>query len=668
MLNIKVKNLPLLIKHKSPFIQDGFARILISGQSGSGKTFSLHQIVPLLKFEKLYFIVKDPYDSTYQDIISSMKEKDIPYEVLTDISEEDVIRIENDPALSKLVIIDDIMTEKKAVETVLPFFTRGRHHRISVIFIAQNYYNIHKLIRENADMNLIFSLPHRCLMEIAKGLAVREPSRNVLQMLDHCTSRKYGFLTICPNEIPLLKYREGLYNPLRKHIPYDWLPKLTGVEFGNTEPDPIQAPVQPPVQPPEVIHGGDVDIYGILHDFVKIVKQSAIEHVPNMNSGDQQISHDQYINFINTLFPNLTSTQIDYLSDEMEVVKNEVPTVNGKNWVSGIFNGIEAQSHTQGGSSMTPLEEYARILHQFITSNNVEEYGSAMQVFNYLKNLLISHISILSPNNLADLMEHLDNEIAFLDQNDNIHGSLLVTKLRDEFLEHYQQQQIQYATQHGYGIHHEGGSTSYHDVDIFLSFLYNFSLTEDVVSHHDQYVDQWLYKYEMEIGLMDNAKKHYFESLADQMLQSFPNDNASKNFYEEVVSEIITYFYGGAVNPSRKGIDGSEEFSRVRGDRHTEEAERSVIPEVEAYLNSVYQMSMIPTMDANVYARRIDDAYNDFVFAFSNTRNFPYEYFSDQVSFIYDSMNMEAGMRNQPQHFFYNVMERVTRFIIDELL
>ena len=147
-------------------------RILIIGSSGSGKTNALLNYISICK-------------NTFQSIHVVYKEKEPLYDLLEDkLGDTGQIFFYND--ISKLPKVNDIQEEKNDQTLVIfddqiccpekqlssivgEYFIRGRKKKCTMIFIAQSYYKIPKIIRQqmnymiilkmssNRDLKLIFS-------------------------------------------------------------------------------------------------------------------------------------------------------------------------------------------------------------------------------------------------------------------------------------------------------------------------------------------------------------------------------------------------------------------------------------------------------------------------------------------------------------------------------
>lgn len=147
--------------------------MIIVGTSGSGKTFSLCKIIPMLFFEKLYFIVKNPQQNIYNTIKNSIesaaKKSGKQVEVKSSNSLDDITKIYQNQHTAKsqtgkfppvLVVIDDFShTEELKNPQVIQLFQTGRPFNISTILITQNLFNAPPPIRRNITDLILFKIP-----------------------------------------------------------------------------------------------------------------------------------------------------------------------------------------------------------------------------------------------------------------------------------------------------------------------------------------------------------------------------------------------------------------------------------------------------------------------------------------------------------------------------
>lgn len=200
MKQLNIKHEDTKLEHKSGLLPQTYLRIIIAGDSGSGKTYILKELLPMLHpFAYLIIYsttVDQPFYRQLSDIYSKMK----GHSVMTIKDAPDWKKIEeNEEALMEhkhnLIIIDDQMPEVMK-KNVFPFLSMSRHKHCSVILIYQKYHDIPKPIRENANMTLLFHTNdmHRTIYMSFPGLFNYdiEYFKHVMKLLD----KPYNFVTL----------------------------------------------------------------------------------------------------------------------------------------------------------------------------------------------------------------------------------------------------------------------------------------------------------------------------------------------------------------------------------------------------------------------------------------------------------------------------------------
>ena len=141
-----------------PYIPDHPCRILIIGDSGSGKTnLLLNLIENQPDIDKIYLYAKDPYESKYQYLIN--KRESVGINLFNDPKAfikysndmHDVYKNIDDYNPDKenkiLIVFDDMIADmdnnkklnsKKKKKIVTELFIRGRKLNISLVFITQS--------------------------------------------------------------------------------------------------------------------------------------------------------------------------------------------------------------------------------------------------------------------------------------------------------------------------------------------------------------------------------------------------------------------------------------------------------------------------------------------------------------------------------------------------
>jgi len=111
------------------------ARVLVAGYSGSGKSYFVSRLIRKYreKFGRVIVVGSDVENC--QDLNITRNDNFNP---LIDDDEDDDISDNSNKAI--LVVYDDVIYNKKILETAAEVFIRGRHKNISSIFITQNLF------------------------------------------------------------------------------------------------------------------------------------------------------------------------------------------------------------------------------------------------------------------------------------------------------------------------------------------------------------------------------------------------------------------------------------------------------------------------------------------------------------------------------------------------
>ena len=148
------------------YIPDHPCRILIIGDSGSGKTnFLLNLIENQQDIDKIYLYAKDPYEAKYQYLISKRESVEINHfndpkafiEYSNDMHDvyKNIDDYNHDKENKTLIVFDDIIADmihkKKLNSIVTESFIRGRKLNISLFFITQSYFKVPKDVGLNTS-------------------------------------------------------------------------------------------------------------------------------------------------------------------------------------------------------------------------------------------------------------------------------------------------------------------------------------------------------------------------------------------------------------------------------------------------------------------------------------------------------------------------------------
>ena len=164
---------------KWPYIPDHPYRILIIGRSGSGKTYTLLNLIKKQDYhdviDKIYLYAKDLSEPKYECLIKKREDAGIKnvnnpsgFIVCSNTMDDVYEDIDNyNPKRNKKVllafddIIADIMTNIKFQTIIKELFIRCRKSNISLVFITQSYFSVLKDVRLNSTHYLIMKINNK---------------------------------------------------------------------------------------------------------------------------------------------------------------------------------------------------------------------------------------------------------------------------------------------------------------------------------------------------------------------------------------------------------------------------------------------------------------------------------------------------------------------------
>ena len=157
-------------KQLYPYMPSDTFRMLICGNSGSGKTNLLnHMLVkPLLYYDEIYLYGRNLEQQKCKKLIQKMRELShkLGYDILH-VSNDEIIPIsEMDyEDNQKLVIFDDYVCDRNQRQ-LTDYFIQGHHKNCSVVYLSHSFYKTPKDIRLNCS--------HYCLYQFTSS---RESNR-----------------------------------------------------------------------------------------------------------------------------------------------------------------------------------------------------------------------------------------------------------------------------------------------------------------------------------------------------------------------------------------------------------------------------------------------------------------------------------------------------------
>ena len=152
-------------KQHYTYMPDETFRMLICGNSGSGKTNLLYHMLikPLLYYDEIHLYAKNLEQEEYQNLMTKMNElsgrSGYGYDIMS-VSNDKIIPITHLPYEDnqKIIIFDDYVCEKNQRE-IVDCFLQGRHKNCSVIYLSRSFYKTPKDIRMNCSHFCIFEFP-----------------------------------------------------------------------------------------------------------------------------------------------------------------------------------------------------------------------------------------------------------------------------------------------------------------------------------------------------------------------------------------------------------------------------------------------------------------------------------------------------------------------------
>ena len=165
-------------------------RMLIFGPSNSGKTnILLHMLNELLEFDKVFLFSKNLHQNKYQALLQDFAENINPkvgYQVIEAPGDEIFLLDELPPDNSKIVVFDDLVSEKNQDE-IIKYFICGRNRNCSVIYLTQTFFKAPKKIQDNCSHCYIFNFSPSENNQIADKLGVPRG------LLDRARVEKFSF-------------------------------------------------------------------------------------------------------------------------------------------------------------------------------------------------------------------------------------------------------------------------------------------------------------------------------------------------------------------------------------------------------------------------------------------------------------------------------------------
>ena len=179
-------------KHKHPSMPNDSFNLVIAGPSRSGKANTLlNMIYDLLLFDEIVLYAKNIHQAKYQSLLQDFVENidpEVGYKVIE--TPQEIIPLKKlDRESQKIVIFDDYMCEKNQNE-IVNYFTNGRHHNCTVIYLTQSFFKVPKSIRDNVENFCIFKFHPKENKRISADLGLTPGA------LEKATKEPFSFLWV----------------------------------------------------------------------------------------------------------------------------------------------------------------------------------------------------------------------------------------------------------------------------------------------------------------------------------------------------------------------------------------------------------------------------------------------------------------------------------------
>lgn len=176
-------------------------RALIVGTSGCGKTNLLLNLICKengIKFKYLYVFSKSIEQKAYAELrehydrVESKTGKKIAYFFANC---EDLIPLD-ECQVNSLVVFDDCLMEEQT--KIKDYFIRGRHKKISCVYLSQSYGKVDmQVIRNNVNFLCIFNQNKHYTKRIYQDFVGSDMTFDQFEnMCQECWEEPHGFLTI----------------------------------------------------------------------------------------------------------------------------------------------------------------------------------------------------------------------------------------------------------------------------------------------------------------------------------------------------------------------------------------------------------------------------------------------------------------------------------------
>lgn len=176
-------------------------RMIVLGPSFSGKN---NLVMFMLKhsphvFAHLHIIARNPHQELYDYLKDKLEGFITFYNPDTPPNVDQVRRTPINSGKRELVIIDDYSNDKLLQKNIFShFFTRGRHNKLSTIFLSHSYFATDKMIRLNSEyVSILKANSKRDLQMVVKDFNIPGVNeQSIVRYYNQATEHKGQMLFI----------------------------------------------------------------------------------------------------------------------------------------------------------------------------------------------------------------------------------------------------------------------------------------------------------------------------------------------------------------------------------------------------------------------------------------------------------------------------------------
>lgn len=189
--------------------------VIISGRSGVGKTnLLLNCLTQYLKFDSCRIFLKDTEEPLYQlleQFFTQIQKKRPEFEFLISDDLADIPDPSSlDPTKQHVIVFDDLVNTPSADPYVREISLRGRKHGISWFYLSQRFFDINKLVRENANYVCLYKSDRKTVTEFFKTFGHDVEIEEFYRAYNQATKKRHDFFLIdLKTDEDLLRYRRN---------------------------------------------------------------------------------------------------------------------------------------------------------------------------------------------------------------------------------------------------------------------------------------------------------------------------------------------------------------------------------------------------------------------------------------------------------------------------